>query len=306
VPERPLWRKADIPEYLQDFHKIDQLGTAAFRPEADIKLILVKRSANDPKRPSSRGEEPMSNMQSIQWGRLSAEGVAIIVSILLAFGIQAWWDEREQLDDERIVLQSLLTDISRLQSRLVRDKRISDFLIESAVKLLQAAADLSQPINEREIDKLIGNLQLTHAGSEWESGPLNSLMMGGDISRISNTKLVQKLADLHTRIKRLQDNWRSESSDFHDYMLPFLRRNANYVQIVVASAGGPGMNPEFKFPELTVSNRRKHSELLSMTEFQGLLVGIIGVQQNSILLVYPQLEESLSEVIGLLEAELRM
>ncbi len=27
--ERPLWRKADIPEYPQDFHKIDQLGTAA-------------------------------------------------------------------------------------------------------------------------------------------------------------------------------------------------------------------------------------------------------------------------------------
>ena len=48
--ERPLWRKADIPEYPQDFHKIDQLGTSAFRPEADIELILVKRSANDPKR----------------------------------------------------------------------------------------------------------------------------------------------------------------------------------------------------------------------------------------------------------------
>ena len=24
--ERPLWRKADIPEYPQDFHKIDQFG----------------------------------------------------------------------------------------------------------------------------------------------------------------------------------------------------------------------------------------------------------------------------------------
>jgi hypothetical protein len=50
LSERPLWRKADIPEYPQDFHKIDQLGTSAFRPEADIQLILVKRSANDPKR----------------------------------------------------------------------------------------------------------------------------------------------------------------------------------------------------------------------------------------------------------------
>ena len=242
-------------------------------------------------------------MQSIQWGRLSAEGVAIIVSILLAFGIQAWWDQTEQRDDERIVLQSLLTDMSRLQIRLARDKRISEFLIESAVKLLQAEADLPQPISEREIDKLIYNLQLTHAESLWESGPLNSLMMGGDISRISNTKLFQKLADLHTRIKRLQTNWRSESSNFQVDMQPFLRRNANLVQIVMA---GTGMIPEFKFPELAVSNRRKHSELLSMTEFQGLLVEVIGLQQNAMLLVYPQLEESLSEVIGLLEAELRV
>jgi hypothetical protein len=248
----------------------------------------------------------MPNMQSIQWGRLSAEGVAIIVSILLAFGIQAWWDETEQRDDERIVLQSLLTDMSRLQIRLARDKRISEFLVESAVKLLQAEADLPQPISEREIDKLISNLQLTHAGSLWESGPLNSLMMGGDISRISNTKLVQKLADLHTRIKRLQTNWRSESSNFQVDMQPFLRRNANLVQIVMSSVAGTGMTPEFKFPELAVSNRRKHSELLSMTEFQGLLVEVIGLQQNAMLLVYPQLEESLSEVIGLLEAELRV
>jgi len=56
VSERPLWRKADIPEYPQDFHKIDQLGTSAFRPEADIRLELVQRSANDPKRTFARIE----------------------------------------------------------------------------------------------------------------------------------------------------------------------------------------------------------------------------------------------------------
>ena len=48
--ERPLWRKADIPEYPQDFHKIDQLGTSAFHAKAVIRLESVKRSANDPKR----------------------------------------------------------------------------------------------------------------------------------------------------------------------------------------------------------------------------------------------------------------
>ncbi len=51
VSERPLWRKADIPEWTENFHKIDQLGTSAFHAKAAVRLESVKRSANDPKRP---------------------------------------------------------------------------------------------------------------------------------------------------------------------------------------------------------------------------------------------------------------
>jgi hypothetical protein len=40
--ERPLWRKADIPEYPQDFHKIDQLGTSAL-PSILLKNSVLKR-----------------------------------------------------------------------------------------------------------------------------------------------------------------------------------------------------------------------------------------------------------------------
>ncbi len=47
--ERLLWRKADIPEYPQDFLKIDQLGTSAIHPKAVVRLILVVMTANDPK-----------------------------------------------------------------------------------------------------------------------------------------------------------------------------------------------------------------------------------------------------------------
>ncbi len=38
------WPKAD-----PIFREFDQFGTSAFRPEADIRLNLPKRSANDPK-----------------------------------------------------------------------------------------------------------------------------------------------------------------------------------------------------------------------------------------------------------------
>ena len=32
--------------------------------------------------------------QKIAWKRLFAEGAAILISILLAFGIEAWWQEQ--------------------------------------------------------------------------------------------------------------------------------------------------------------------------------------------------------------------
>lgn len=43
----------------------------------------------------------------IPWSRLSAEGVVIIGSILIAFAIDAWWQERLEREDERRYLTSL-------------------------------------------------------------------------------------------------------------------------------------------------------------------------------------------------------
>ncbi len=45
--EWPLSGKADIKGTAQNFHKIDQLGTSAFRPKPDIELKWSETSAND-------------------------------------------------------------------------------------------------------------------------------------------------------------------------------------------------------------------------------------------------------------------
>ena len=49
----------------------------------------------------------MTNKQNISWKRLSIEAAAIVASILLAFAIDAWWDESQQ----RQHLQSVLTGL---------------------------------------------------------------------------------------------------------------------------------------------------------------------------------------------------
>ena len=52
----------------------------------------------------------MNQTQSIPWKRISVEAAAIVASILLAFAIDAWWDERNERIEEKEILQSLLVE----------------------------------------------------------------------------------------------------------------------------------------------------------------------------------------------------
>ena len=45
--------------------------------------------------------------QNSPWGRVVVEGIVIVVSILLAFGIDAWWNDSQARDRERSYLVSL-------------------------------------------------------------------------------------------------------------------------------------------------------------------------------------------------------
>ena len=53
--------------------------------------------------------------RQVPWLRLLAEGFAIVVSILLAFGIQAWWEDRQERAVETALLTGLVEDL-RLDS----------------------------------------------------------------------------------------------------------------------------------------------------------------------------------------------
>ena len=63
----------------------------------------------------------MQDSQKVHWKRIAAEGAAIVASILLAFTIDAWWDERQDRKMER-------DDLERLHAEFVWNRdRIGDF-----------------------------------------------------------------------------------------------------------------------------------------------------------------------------------
>ena len=66
--------------------------------------------------------------QRLPWLRLFAEGIAIVVSILLAFAIQAWWEElgERRAEAELIVNLSEAVETSRGQINARFDSRAAD------------------------------------------------------------------------------------------------------------------------------------------------------------------------------------
>jgi len=60
----------------------------------------------------------MTANEKIPWKRLSVEAAAIVVSILLAFAIDAWWEDQQNRETEGNALRSLLDDFEASRTEL--------------------------------------------------------------------------------------------------------------------------------------------------------------------------------------------
>ena len=162
--------------------------------------------------------------RSIPWQRIAVEGIAIVASILLAFAIDAWWNDRQQHESEQVVLQTLLDDLRVKQILLADMSRFTEAIVESAETLLRAASNKDQMLIEDTIDQLIGDTWWTNNPALWDSAPLSQLVVGGNLSLISNIELVQELAALQVAIGRVKDHYRGDSQFHEDVMTPFMIR----------------------------------------------------------------------------------
>jgi len=138
----------------------------------------------------------MTNTHDIPWKRISAEGIAIVVSILLAFGIQAWWESRQnqakeveilaglelEFEDQVVILeerrQSIQTALAEVGEFLAAAQRgfwiETDGLIDDGlIALLETSTiDLGQGVHDSLISsgrlELLANKRLRNALADWE------------------------------------------------------------------------------------------------------------------------------------------
>lgn len=83
----------------------------------------------------------MANTDDIRWKHISAEAFAIVVSILLAFWIDAWWEERKDRFAEQEYLSAILADIDVVIGEVDRTIAANETLNKSARHRIAALRD---------------------------------------------------------------------------------------------------------------------------------------------------------------------
>ncbi len=214
----------------------------------------------------------MSDDRTIPWGQIVIEAVAIVVSILLAFWIDAWWDERQEREDAKVVLSSLRDELTEVSEFMPFHDRYAAALRESARRLLIAAVGNGPPLDDQEIDKLLGDLTWFVGERYFFVPELDSLLLNDDLTLIENTELRRMLKSW----KRLNDFFRRnvgyQQRFVESVFIPYLQDNAALQQIHNVADSMPGY-PEDTFPieKIDLRERRSHADLLDDPVFQNIL-----------------------------------
>jgi hypothetical protein len=196
----------------------------------------------------------MPSTNNIQWKRIFAEGTTIVVSILLAFAIQAWWEDRQEREDERVILLSILEELTTVEEYIPWLDQYAGAMRESAKQLLAAAVDVNQELEEREFDRLLGDLTWYIPVKDLDVRELDSLVFSNDLSLIQNTDLRHKLKNWAWSNDEMKQRLQHHQ-DFLDITFrPFLEENTSLQQIYHAANQMPGF-PENTFPQHTIELR---------------------------------------------------
>jgi len=141
-------------------------------------------------------------VQKIPWLRVIIEGVVIVGSILLAFGIQAWWDESQEREEERQALEALARDFESAAESMDAYLLAMDSVAIAANTILGWTGPNA---DSRHADSLALLMPSITRVPDFQPsiGNLQALLGSGDLRLIRNHSLRAALASFPSHLARI-------------------------------------------------------------------------------------------------------
>jgi hypothetical protein len=247
----------------------------------------------------------MKQADSIPWKRVSVEGAAIVVSILLAFSIQAWWDDRKEFEDERAVLEALLEEFKAKKETLRIRLSFNEAILKSATTLVRASVEPGHSISSAEIDRHLATFWWYNVSTQWDTPVLSALISGGHLTSITSPDIGIGLARWSAEFGVIKQRVGRDEEYFKNVLMPFLQKNASLPQVYPLVQTMPGQGTDaVSMPGWQVAEPADNTHLLTNKLFVNILTEKVDRHLSILDLSFAGLDSKLDQTINLLEAEL--
>jgi hypothetical protein len=168
----------------------------------------------------------MTANENIPWKRLSVEAVAIVGSILLAFAIDAWWEERLDRQMERDDLESLHAEFIRNRDRMNEMRTAGKAETASAAMYELVADHLGQDLP---VDVPNTTLNLVRAAPTFDAvtPALDGLILSGRLENIRDREVLLAIHYWQRHLQQVEETELDARKLVLEQLVPALIRRGN-------------------------------------------------------------------------------
>jgi len=200
----------------------------------------------------------------IPWIRVGAESAAIVISILLAFSINAWWEQRQEAQEVRQILQNLQAEFTEYRGLLERGLERTSEQADDA-RDLAIAATTASAIPVHIMDGYLWSLFFSPTFDP-PNGTRDALIASGRLELVPNPRLRSLLTGWQTTVEEVRDNQLAMRGFVLTVLTPYLAE-----QGVPVSRFHPEMKDDPSFPKIPEEDARQiYGRLLADPEFRTL------------------------------------
>lgn len=149
----------------------------------------------------------MKLIRNIPWPHILAEGVIIVVSILLAFSIDAWWNDRQDRIEESELIALIHAEAVANRELFSQYRQLHQGIVDAGKRLLERTGP-DATIEAHATEGIVSDLALF---TDWWTvqpsvGAISSIIQSGQISLIQSEKLRIELAAWESHLEDLRVN----------------------------------------------------------------------------------------------------
>jgi len=231
-----------------------------------------------------------------------AEGITIVASILVAFLIDAAWDEWNENREEQRTLAALRDEFVQNQRHLEDGIEWQTDVRAAILELLAQAALPQVQISADSTDRLLSTTSTFNSASNFELAATDAVIVGGRLSILDNESLRQRLTGWSRDIAFVINIERQDYDTFQNEWMPLLEGLSYLPQISNAFYNTPGGLPDYA-TRIPTRAGVDHRPLLADQRIENALVHRLWVQDD-ILFRYREIQPRLADMVDLLTREL--